>query len=145
MRGFERANGYQDVTLPSRKTSHSAGYDFYVAKDTIIPKNKKVLVPTGIKAYMPKNEVLKLYLRSSVGLSKTLMLPNGVGVVDADYYGNPDNDGAIYILIYNYGDEDLTLKKDERIAQGIFERYYTSENEEAPENHRQGGFGSTGA
>jgi len=145
MRGFERAKGYQEVTLPHRKTSLSAGYDFYVAEDTLIKSHEKKLVPTGIKAFMPDNEVLKLYLRSSVGLSKSLMLPNGVGVIDADYYGNPENDGAIFILIFNYGDEDITLKKDERIAQGIFEKYYTSDQEETPQEQRHGGFGSTGA
>jgi dUTP pyrophosphatase len=93
---------------------------------------------------MASDEVLKIYLRSSIGLSKTLMLPNGVGVVDADYYNNPENDGAIYVLIYNYGSEDVTLAKGERIAQGIFEKYLTSPNEKAPASKRNGGFGSTG-
>lgn len=144
MRGFEVAKGYKNVVFPTRKTTQSAGYDFFVAEDTLVKANDKVLVPTGVKAFMASDEVLKIYLRSSIGLSKTLMLPNGVGVVDADYYNNPENDGAIYVLIYNYGNKDVTLAKGERIAQGIFEKYLTSPNEKAPALKRNGGFGSTG-
>lgn len=144
MRGFEIAKGYQNISLPSRKTALSAGYDFYVSDDTLIKAGHKALIPTGVKAFMNSDEVLKIYLRSSIGLSKTLMLPNGVGVVDADYYNNPDNDGAIFVLIYNYGPDDITLLKGERIAQGIFEKYYTSEDETSPQISRFGGFGSTG-
>jgi dUTP pyrophosphatase len=144
MRGFEVAKGYQNITLPHRKTAFSAGYDFYVAEDTFIKAGEKKLIPTGVKAFMPADEVLKIYLRSSIGLSKSLMLPNGVGVVDADYYNNPDNDGAIFVLVYNYGNDEIKLSKDERIAQGIFEKYFTSNDESLPQSARRGGFGSTG-
>lgn len=144
MRGFAVAKGYQNITLPHRKTAASAGYDFYVAEETLIKAGEKALIPTGVKAFMANDEVLKIYLRSGVGLAQTLMLPNGVGVVDADYYENPDNDGAIFILVYNYGSKPIILPRGERIAQGIFEKYYTTENEKPPAAQRAGGFGSTG-
>jgi dUTP pyrophosphatase len=144
MRGFEVASGYQNITLPTRKTAMSAGYDFYVALDTVIPPHQKMRIPTGVKAYMQKDEVLKIFLRSSIGMTQTLMLPNGVGIIDADYYNNPDNDGAIFILVYNYGESPIILSAGDRIAQGIFEHYLLSEKEAPPHHHRKGGFGSTG-
>ncbi|MBQ7240186.1 MAG: dUTP diphosphatase [Bacilli bacterium] len=147
-RGFEIAKGFEDknINLPVRKTKLSAGYDFEAAEDTIIPAFKRgdapTLIKTGIKAYMEDDEVLYLYNRSSNPKKKGLILANSVGVVDADYYGNPDNDGHIMFAFYNMKDEDVTIKKGEAIGQGVFQKYLVVDNDQA-EGERTGGFGST--
>ena len=96
-RGFEVAKGFENsgINLPIRKTKSSAGYDVEAAEDTIIPAFKRgqkpTLVKTGIKAYMEDDEMLLLYNRSSNPGKRGLILANSVGVVDKDYYGNPEN------------------------------------------------------
>ena len=147
-RGFEIAKGFEDkdINLPVRKTKYSAGYDVECAEDTIVPSFKKgmnpTLIPTGIKAYMGDDEVLYLYNRSSNPKKKGLILANSVGVVDKDYYGNPDNDGHIMFAFFNIKDEDITIKKGEAIGQAVFAKYLVTDDDTA-DGMRQGGFGST--
>ena len=145
-RGFEIAKGWEDkdINLPVRKTRYAAGYDFEVAEDTLIPSLNKtpVLVPTGIKAYMLDDEVLYLYNRSSNPKKKGLVLANSVGVIDKDYYENPDNDGHIMFAFYNVKDEDIIVKKGEAIGQGVFMKYLIIDDDKAT-GSRTGGFGST--
>lgn len=148
IRGFEIAKGFEDkgINLPIRKTKYSAGYDVESAEDVTIPSFKKgsnpVLVKTGIKAYMQDDEMLLLYNRSSNPKKKGLILANSVGVVDKDYYGNPDNDGHIMFAFYNIKDEDIEIKKGEAIGQAIFQKYLISDDDSA-DGERLGGFGST--
>ena len=148
MRGFEIAKGFEDknINLPVRKTKYSAGYDIEAAEDTVIPSFKKgdapTLIKTGIKAYMEDDEVLLLYNRSSNPKKKGLILANSVGVIDKDYYGNPDNDGHIMFAFYNIKEEDITIKKGEAIGQAVFQKYLIADNDTA-EGQRLGGFGST--
>ncbi len=148
IRGFEVCKGYEDnnINMPVRKTAHSAGYDIECAEDTVVPKFvpgiNPTLITTGIKAYMGEDEVLYLYNRSSNPKKKGLILANSVGVIDADYYGNPDNDGHIMFAFYNIKDEDITIKKGEAIGQGVFAPYLVVDNDKAS-GKREGGFGST--
>lgn len=148
VRGFEVAKGYEDkeINLPIRKTKNSAGYDVEAAEDCIIPAFKPgckpTLVKTGIKAYMPEGEYLMLCNRSSNPGKKGLILANSVGIVDADYYGNPDNDGLIMYAFYNVFETDLEIKKGDVIGQAIFQKYYVTDDD-AAEGDRMGGFGST--
>lgn len=148
IRGFEVCKGFEDkdINLPVRKTKYSAGYDIEAAEDIVVPSFKKgmnpTLIPTGIKAYMADDEVLYLYNRSSNPKKKGLVLANSVGVIDKDYYGNPDNDGHIMFAFYNIKEEDVIIKKGEAIGQGIFSKYLVSDNDQA-EGKRVGGFGST--
>lgn len=121
IRGFEIAKGFEDkgINMPVRKTKYSAGYDIEAAEDIVIPTFKKgmnpTLVKTGLKAYMQGDEYLKLCNRSSNPKKKGLILANSIGVVDADYYGNPDNDGHIMFAFYNIKEEDIEIKKGECI------------------------------
>ena len=148
VRGFEVAKGFEDkgINLPIRKTKFSAGYDVEAAEDTIIPSfkrgNKPTLIKTGIKAYMADDEVLILANRSSNPGKKGLILANSIGVIDKDYYGNPDNDGHIMFAFYNIKDEDIEIKKGDCIGQAIFQKYLIADNDSA-EGERTGGFGST--
>ena len=147
-RGFEIAKGFEnkEINLPVRKTKYSAGYDFEAAEDTIVPAftpgTNPTLIKTGIKAYMLDDEMLCLYNRSSNPKKKGLILANSVGIVDKDYYGNPDNDGHIMFAFYNIKEEDVLIKKGECIGQGIFEKYLVVDEDEAV-GERISGFGST--
>ena len=145
MRGFEKAKGFENVEIemPKRATMHSAGHDIVIIEDLIIEPGEIELAVTGIKAYMMDDEVLKLYPRSSLPRKYSLTIPNNVGIIDKDYYSNKENDGAIFIQLYNFGTKKVVVKKGERIAQGIFEKYLISDSEVAVTAIRNGGFGST--
>lgn len=147
-RGFEIAKGYEDydINLPIRKTLHSAAYDIEALEEVIIPPYergmKPTLIPTGIKAYMMEDEVLTLVPRSSAPKKQGIMFPHSQGVIDSDYYGNPDNDGHIYIQCINIRSEDVIIKKGETVAQGYFQKYLIVDDDNAS-GKRMGGFGST--
>ena len=148
LRGFEVAKGFEDknINLPERKTKFSAGYDIEAAEDCVVPAFKPgmnpTLIKTGIKAYMQDDEMLCLYNRSSNPKKKGLVMANSVGIIDKDYYGNPDNDGHIMFAFYNFKDTDTEIKKGECIGQGIFQKYLIADEDNA-KGERQGGFGST--
>ena len=147
-RGFEVAKGFEDkgINMPVRKTKYSAGYDVEAAEDCVIPSFKKgdkpTLVKTGIKAYMQDDEYLMLANRSSNPGKKGLVLANSVGIIDKDYYGNPDNDGHIMYAFYNFKEEDVEIKKGDVIGQAIFHKFFIADDDMA-EGERIGGFGST--
>ena len=147
-RGFEIAKGFEDkeINLPIRKTKYSAGYDIEAAEDTIIPSFKKganpTLIKTGLKAYLNEDEYYMLCNRSSNPKKKGLVMAHSVGLIDKDYYGNPDNDGHFMFSFYNMKEEDVVIKKGEAIGQAIFQKYLTIDNDKA-EGERTGGFGST--
>lgn len=131
------------MKLPERSTKKSAGYDFYSMEDVVCKSHEITMIPTGVKAKMEDNETLLLFNRSSNPKKKGLIILNGVGVVDADYYGNANNDGEIAGLFYNMREEDVEIKAGEKIMQGIFVKYEKADDDEA-EGERSGGFGSTG-
>ena len=147
-RGFEIAKGFEDkgINLPVRKTKYSAGYDVEAAEDIIIQSFKKgakpTLIKTGIKAYMQENEYLMLANRSSNPGKKGLILANSVGIIDKDYYENPDNDGHIMFAFFNVKDQDVEIKKGDCIGQAIFMPFLIADGDMA-EGLRTGGFGST--
>ena len=103
---------------------------------------KPSLVATGVKCRMPENTYLELNIRSSCPLKYWLVLANSVGVIDADYYNNPDNEGEIFFQIINLSPFPIQLKKGDIIGQGIFKEYLTTEDDAAG-GERTGGFGST--
>lgn len=173
---FEKVSKYDEVKLPNRKTTASAGYDFYAAEDTIIPsyasfydefknatmsydnsplsldevsaitkkyKFKPTLVPTGVKCKLPQDYYLQLSVRSSLPLKDWLILGNSVGIIDADYYNNIDNEGHIYFQLINLSPCPILIKKGECFGQGIILPYNTCANENEVTATRIGGFGST--
>ncbi|MBL0701722.1 MAG: hypothetical protein JJV90_01235 [Spiroplasma sp.] len=141
-RGFEQIKDSKLGIIPKRATAKSAGYDFHTIEDLIIAPGETVLAKTGIKAYMLDDEVLKVFVRSSLGFKKHLRLANSVGIIDADYYGNADNDGHIMIALHNFGTNVQNIEAQERIAQGIFVKYLIIDSDQA-KGERDGGFGST--
>lgn len=159
-RGFEIVSKFknEDINLPVRKTNASAGYDFEAAESLIVPSIWKILaervfvgeatglkatlIPTGIKSYMLDDEYLQLSIRSGTALKTGLILANGVGIVDSDYYNNPDNEGHIMFPVHNLGFRDKLIKKGERIGQGLFLKYLKVDDD-VSNGTRIGGFGST--
>jgi dUTP pyrophosphatase len=105
-------------------------------------KIKPTLIPTGLKCQLDPNTYLELSVRSSTPLKTWIILANGVGIIDADYYNNPDNEGHIYLQVINLAPFDIKIKKGEYIGQGIIKPYLTVENDVAT-GERTGGFGST--
>jgi len=149
-RGFEAVTGYEDIVqLPTRSTKHSGAYDFYSPLPVRIPPRQTVTIHTNVKAYMQPNELLLLFTRSSGG-KKGLQLKNTTGLIDSDYYNNPDNEGNIILMLRNTNDtggEDIVFSKGEKIAQGVFVNFLLADGDSL-ENHtveRIGGIGSTGA
>ena len=138
IRGFEILGEYDGVKLPTRKTAFSAGYDLEAAEDVRVTERQISLVPTGLKAFFPPDEVLLIYLRSSLAVKHGLILANGVGVIDADYRGH-------IILPVTSLNGDFEIKRGMRIAQGIFQKYLTVDGDEVGRGAvRRGRFGSTG-
>jgi dUTP pyrophosphatase len=146
-RGFEFVKGYEDENkeefLPQRKTELSAGYDIKSMEFHTIPPGGKVIVKTGLKAYMPHDEYLALHIRSGIAIKNDLELVNQTGIIDADYYNNPGNEGHILCAIRNVGEVDYEIKKGDRIVQGIFTKYLRID-EDIPGGQREGGIQSTG-
>lgn len=147
IRGFEIAHGWEDcgIELPRRSTAQAAAYDIAAAEDTLVPVFHPgvppTLIPTGLKAYCAPDECFFVFNRSS-GASKGLVLANGVGIIDADYYSNPKNDGHFYVVVFNVTDHDLEVKKGDRIAQIVFQKFLLIDDDVAG-GERHGGFGST--
>ena len=164
-RGFEVCKGFEDkdICLPIRKTKSSVGYDIEAAEDTVIPSIWKVvfsnmakflkgdneydtikptLVKTGIKAYFNEDEGLFLANRSSHPGKKGLVLANSIGVIESDYYENPENDGHIMFAYYNFFPVDVTIKKHEPVGQAFFQNFLVTDDDKASDI-RMGGFGST--
>lgn len=126
---------------PERKTKYSAGYDFYCPADVVIPSLTSAIIPTGYKVELEPEEVLTIHIRSSLAFKKGLRMTNGVGIIDADYYNNPENEGEILIGVFNPGVGTQTIKKGERFAQGVVFAYHTWGD--LPAEERVGGVGST--
>jgi len=143
VRGFEVISKMETpVKLPTRGSSHSAGYDIRAMDDYVIRPNQSVLIKTGVKAYMPKDEYLDLRVRSSLGIKRQLMLATGASVIDSDYYNNQDNEGEIMVVLHNYGSVTQKIDAGERIVQGIFTKYFLADNDNVT-TKRTGGTGST--
>ena len=143
IRGFELVKVETNLDLlPKRSTQHSAGYDFVAAETITIDPGAIKLVPTNVKAYMQEGEVLYLYDRSSNPRKRGIVLSNSVGVIDKDYYGNPDNDGNIHAQFTNITNDVVTIEKGTAMMQGVFMPFLLADNDDAS-GVRVGGFGST--
>lgn len=160
------------INLPMRATEHAAGYDFEAAEDIVIPSyftlcsimndddiapkelnemaaftktlnTKPTLISTGIKCKLADDEYLEISARSSMPLKHWLILANSEGIIDSDYYNNPDNEGHIMFQYINFSPIDIIIHKGDRIGQGIIHKYITTEDD-VPGEKRTGGFGSSG-
>lgn len=175
MNKFEVVSRFKDSEInliPTRKTNGSAGYDFYVAEDIIIPpyyvqldkmeeygglitmnleevanktkelKARPTLVSSGVKCQLDEGLYLELSTRSSTPLKYWLILANSVGIIDSDYYNNEDNEGEIFFQLINLSPWYISLKAGDCIGQGIIKQYDLTDND-FTDKIRKGGFGST--
>lgn len=145
LRGFEvvsdefRKHPNVDIQIPQRNDKGSCGYDLRIPCEVkIAPHSHSDLIFTDICSYMQEDEVLKLFVRSSIGCKKGLILANGTGIIDSSYY--PRNIG---IKFYNTTDKEVVLEENERVCQGIFEKYLITDNDKCVKESRIGGFGSS--
>ena len=120
---------YNEYKLPQRDSDSTAGYDIYLLEDLVIEPNEIKKIPTGIKSFFEKDEVLFLIVRSSTGFKYNIRLCNQVGVIDADYYNNKNNEGHMWIKIQNEGNERVIIPRGESIVQGIFLKYLTTQSD----------------
>ncbi len=131
-----------NVKLPVRATKHSVCYDFYSPIDYTLKPNETKLIFTNIKAKFEHDE--GLFLASTSGLGKNgIILANGIGIVESDYYGNESNDGNLGFLLHNMGENDYKISVGDKIGQGYFSKFLTVDDEEEIKEVRKGGFGST--
>ena len=134
---------YDEVRLPIRATSHSAGYDvFSVWNFTLLP-NESIQIPTGWKAYMLEDEKLVFHPRSSLGFKYFIRLANTTAIGDSDYYNNEGNEGHYWIKIRNEGNKPVTIHRGDAVAQCIFEKYLLADGDDYNGEIRKGGLGST--
>lgn len=196
---FEKVSKFAaaDFNLPIRKTKNSAGYDFEVAEDIVVPSYeqlaldiklrcflqaafsnanqektkeelqkivdeefesektlieiakitktegfKPTLVSTGVKCHLDPGYYLELSVRSSTPLKYWLILANGIGIIDADYWNNESNEGEIFFQLINLSPWPIQLKRGDVVGQGVIKKYEITDDDIA-EGERTGGFGST--
>lgn len=160
-RATHAAAGYdfevaEDIVVPSAKKLWDEAL-YYITNPQYVVMNladiaaftkeykvKPTLVPTGIKCQLASDCYLELSVRSSTPLKHWLILANGVGIIDGDYYNNPDNEGHIYFQLINLSPFDIVLKKGDKIGQGIIKKFeITDDDYKYEKKERAGGFGST--
>ena len=131
---------YDEYELPRRSTKYSAGYDFFALEDFEINPGEIKKIPTGYRSKFKSDEVLMIFVRSSMGFKYNVRLTNQVGIIDADYFDNDETKGHMYVSLQNEGDKVFKVKKGEAYAQGIFLKYLTCGEE--VEKERKSGTGS---
>ena len=141
------SNGYETLTpnfnLPVRSTQNSGGYDFFAMEDVVIQPNEITYIPTGVKAKMLDDEILIIANRSSNPKKKGIILSSGINIIDADYYGNPDNDGEISLILQNITSEPVKICKGDKTVQGVFIKFLKTDDDNS-QTKRISGIGSTG-
>lgn len=151
-RKFEYVNrvlstGYETkepgFNLPVRSTQNSGGYDFFAMEDVVIQPNEITYIPTGVKAKMLDDEILIIANRSSNPKKKGIILSSGINIIDADYYGNPDNDGEISLILQNITSEPVKICKGDKTVQGVFIKFLKTDDDNS-QTKRVSGIGSTG-
>ena len=141
--GIYSEDTYNDIQLPKRATKGSMGYDFFAPASISIAPGGSIVIDTGIKCQLDDDKGLFIFPKSGLGFKHKVHLANTVGIIDADYYNNPGNEGHIKIKLCNGGDRMLKIAKGEPFVQGIIMQWFTVQETETFEIERAGGFGST--
>lgn len=140
---YDITTEYNDIKLPKRATTGSAGYDFFAPFSFTLEAGESIKFPTGIRVILDSDKFLAVYPRSGLGFKYRVQLDNTVGIIDSDY-SQSDNEGHIFIKITNdsKGGKRVEIKKGEAVAQGIIQQYFVTEDDNT-HGVRNGGFGST--
>lgn len=143
--GLECFNEWNDIPLPKRATSGSAGYDFYSPIDFELKPNQTIKIATGIRIILDSDKFLACYPRSGLGFKYRMQLNNTIGVIDSDY-SQSDNEGHIFAKITNdtnLGDDfTIKIKKGDAFLQGVIQQFFKVEDDNVS-TKRNGGFSST--
>lgn len=137
------ADAYDTLSLPVRNDEGSAGYDMYSPVDFVLEPGEEIKIPTGIKVDMLIGWYLMCCPRSGLGFKYYCRLSNTIGVVDASYYNNKDNEGHCFVKLRNEGNKRMEIHKGDRFCQVIFQMHGIT-NDDNASGTRNGGFGSTG-
>lgn len=134
---------YEDLKLPKRATTGSAGYDFFAPDTITLGPGESIKMPTGIRVQMEEGWVLQCYPRSGLGFKYRLQMDNTVGIIDSDYFYS-DNEGHMFVKMTNDSREKktVTIEQGTGFMQGIFMEYGITVDDEVSEI-RNGGLGST--
>lgn len=139
---YDESVNYNNIKLPKRATTGSAGYDFYSPVNFILAPGKSIKIPTGIRVRLNSDNVLLIFPRSSLGFKYKLKIDNTVGVIDSDYF-NSDNEGHIWVSMTNMSsDKTLKINKGDAICQGLILTYGKVVDDDT-DGIRNGGMGST--
>ena len=135
---------WENIVLPQRATSGSAGYDFKSPFHFILQPGQTIKIPTGIRVKIDDGWWLGCLPRSGLGFKYRLQLNNTMGVIDSDYYYS-DNEGHIFAKITNDSNEGkaIEIKAGDGFMQAIFIPYGITYSDSA-DGVRNGGMGSTG-
>lgn len=138
-------NSLEDALFknPRRATASSAGYDMFAPINLLLKPGESMTIPTGFKFRVPSGYFLMIVPRSGLGFKFQIGLANTVGIIDADYFDNVDNEGHIFVKLVNYGDKECRIEKGKAFAQAIILKYFITDDDNVEEIMRLGGIGST--
>lgn len=140
---FKRLAHNPDLPLPTRGSEGAAGYDIRSADaDLELAPGEIRLVATGLVMELPEGVECQVRPRSGLAARHGITLPNSPATIDPDYRGE------VRVIMQNLGPETVPIRRGDRIAQLVFQRFETpvlDEVEEVSATLRgEGGFGSTG-
>lgn len=135
---------FNDIPLPKYETDGSAGLDIRAAveNDVIIDSGKIGFISTNLSVEIPEGYEIQVRPRSGLAVKHGIGILNSPGTIDSDYRGE------IKIILFNFGENNFTVKRGDRIAQLIISKVYKAdfvETENLNQSSRgSGGFGHTG-
>ncbi len=134
---------YDEIKLPCRATSGSAGYDFFTPIEINLAPKENIFIPSGIRVKLDEGWFLAVMPKSGLGSKFRLQIDNTIGVIDSDYYYS-DNEGHILIKMTNDSNENkvLSLTAGAAVCQGILLPFGITYSD-CVTTVRNGGFGST--
>ncbi len=139
---LKRINPSDDLPLPSYATEGASGLDLRSALEIVIPAGETVLVPTGLIFEIPAGYEGQVRPRSGLAAKHQVGILNSPGTIDSDYRGE------VKVILTNFGKEDFTIHRGDRIAQMVFAPIVRARIElvdSLKETERgAGGFGHTG-
>ena len=141
---IKRLRKERPVPLPRYMTEGSSGMDLFASltEEAVLRPGERRLIPTGISVAIPEGFEGQIRPRSGLAIRNGLGIVNGPGTIDADYRGE------VGVVLINFGEETVTLRDGDRIAQLVISRVYRAVWEEvndlSPTLRQEGGFGHTG-
>ncbi len=120
---------YDSLLIPQRSSAATAGYDLPLLADLELQPGETVKLPTGLKAHFQPDEVLLLIVRSKTGFKYNIRLCNQIGVIDSDYYNNPDNEGHLFVKLQNEDTVAHSFKRGDALVQGVFMKYLATDSD----------------